>query len=59
MDHAADGKKKFNLTAEWKEEVICEDLGERAMEDMDADEILQAMLSIPQEDIEAARIKDP
>ena len=59
MDHAADGKKKFKLTAEWKEEVISEDLGEKAMEDMDADEILQAMLSIPQEDIEAAHIKDP
>ncbi|KAF8803000.1 hypothetical protein BYT27DRAFT_7244470 [Phlegmacium glaucopus] len=59
IDHAADGKKKFNLTAEWKEEVICEDLGEKAMDDMDADEILRAMFSIPQEDIDAARTKNP
>ena len=59
MDHAADGKKKHRLTGEWKEEIICEDLGEKAMEDMDADEILQAMLSIPQEDIDAAHEKNP
>ena len=59
MDHAADGKKKFNLTAEWKEEVICEDLGEKAMEDMDTDEIIQAILSIPREEIEAACTKYP
>ncbi|PPQ90650.1 hypothetical protein CVT25_006633 [Psilocybe cyanescens] len=59
MDHAADGKKKFKLTAEWKEEVICEDLGEKAMDEMDADEIMQAMLSIPQEDIDAAHAKNP
>ncbi|KAF8160043.1 hypothetical protein B0H34DRAFT_629894, partial [Crassisporium funariophilum] len=59
MDHAADGKKKFKLTAEWKEEVACEDLGEKAMDLMDADEIMQAMLSIPEEDVDALHAKKP
>jgi hypothetical protein len=59
MDHAADGKKKFKLSAEWKEEVICEDFGEKAMDEMDADDIIQAMLSILQEEVDAARAKNP
>ncbi|KAF8152947.1 hypothetical protein B0H34DRAFT_677181 [Crassisporium funariophilum] len=54
-DHAADGKKKVRLCGEWKEEVACQDLGEKAMDSMDPDEILRAMLSIPQEEVDAVR----
>ncbi|KAJ7115305.1 hypothetical protein C8R44DRAFT_880618 [Mycena epipterygia] len=54
-DHAADGKKGFRLSAEKKKNVTIEDLGRAAMEDTDlqTSEILETMLSITEDDLEA------
>ncbi|KAJ7504739.1 hypothetical protein B0H11DRAFT_1669466, partial [Mycena galericulata] len=54
-DHAADGKKGFRLSAEKKKNVAIQDLGRAAMEDADVQtsEILETMLSITEDDLEA------
>ncbi|KAJ7451260.1 hypothetical protein B0H11DRAFT_1742871 [Mycena galericulata] len=54
-DHAADGKKGFRLSAEKKKNVAIQDLGRAAMEDDDVQtsEILETMLSITEDDLEA------
>jgi len=49
MDHAADGKKKLSHCAEWKKEVITEDLGRSVLQ-------FQASLSaLSREDISEAQ----
>lgn len=55
-DHAADGKKAFNISGEHKKEIVIRDMGRAAMEDDDlhTSEILVAMLSISDDDLQAA-----
>ncbi|KAJ7933476.1 hypothetical protein B0H13DRAFT_2306573 [Mycena leptocephala] len=54
-DHAADGKKAFNISAERKTDVIIQDLGWTAMDDKDLDtgKIIAAMLEIDDDDLQA------
>ncbi|KAE9397608.1 hypothetical protein BT96DRAFT_1035611 [Gymnopus androsaceus JB14] len=51
MDHASDGKKKFNFTREKKLEVVYSDLGREAIDNMTKDEFLQARATITEADI--------
>jgi hypothetical protein len=54
-DHAADGKKVFNISAERKTDVIIQDLGRTTMEDKDLDtgKKIAAMLEIDDDDLQA------
>ncbi|KAE9391044.1 hypothetical protein BT96DRAFT_1062335 [Gymnopus androsaceus JB14] len=56
-DHAADGKKKFKLTADKKEQIANQDLGREKMDDMSATAILHEMLKITDADIAKAAWK--
>ncbi|KAJ6563792.1 hypothetical protein B0H19DRAFT_942359 [Mycena capillaripes] len=53
-DHAADGKKEFNISAEHKSNIIIRNLGRTAMddEDLQTSQILTTMLAITDEDLE-------
>ncbi|KAJ7681007.1 hypothetical protein DFH06DRAFT_1078008 [Mycena polygramma] len=53
-DHAADGKKEFNISAEHKRDIVVRDLGRAAMEDEDlsTSTILTMMLSITDDDLQ-------
>ncbi|KAJ7673696.1 hypothetical protein DFH06DRAFT_978939 [Mycena polygramma] len=55
-DHAADGKKEFEISAANKKQVVIRDLGRTAMdeEDLDTSRILTTMLSITDDDLQAA-----
>ncbi|KAE9382581.1 hypothetical protein BT96DRAFT_952080 [Gymnopus androsaceus JB14] len=57
-DHTADGKKKFRLTDEKKEQIVNHDLGREKMDDMSASAILQEMLEIMDADIGKAAGKN-
>lgn len=51
MDHASDGKKKLDLTRAEKKDVVHRDLGRKAIEAMDAEDFLQAICSLTNEEI--------
>ncbi|GBE89365.1 hypothetical protein SCP_1600260 [Sparassis crispa] len=51
MDHAADGKKKFKLCQDWKEDVTHRDLGRERMDVLSSAELVTAICSISADDI--------
>ncbi|KAJ7577567.1 hypothetical protein C8J56DRAFT_798623 [Mycena floridula] len=53
-DHAADGKKAFKLSAEHKQDIVRKDLGRKKIDDMEVNELLEAMLSITDEEVHEA-----
>jgi hypothetical protein len=55
-DHAADGKKEFNISDEHKTDIVIWDLGRAAMdeEDLRTSQILTTILDITDDDLEAA-----
>jgi hypothetical protein len=54
-DHAADGKKEFGISNEYKTDIVIRDMGRAAMEDEDlaTGAILLATLEITDEDLMA------
>ncbi|KAJ7485528.1 hypothetical protein FB451DRAFT_1127711 [Mycena latifolia] len=55
-DHAADGKKEFNLSAQHKQDIVIRDLGRSAMSEADVgtSRILLTMLNITDDELQAA-----
>ncbi|KAJ7429344.1 hypothetical protein B0H11DRAFT_1768396 [Mycena galericulata] len=55
-DHAADGKKEFKISADYKTDIVIRDMGHAAMEedDLTTSQILATMLSITDDDLQAA-----
>jgi hypothetical protein len=55
-DHAADGKKEFNISAEHKTDIVIHDLGRAVLDDADIEtgRILLTILDITDEDLQKA-----
>ncbi|PPQ84189.1 hypothetical protein CVT26_012756 [Gymnopilus dilepis] len=54
MDHASDGKKKLNLCAEYKKDVIAGDLGREALKALETGEFVKSLAALTKDDVEKA-----